>query len=192
MEWRYIAKLFRFIESYQTAELHESWRPALRSIAWLGPRTRKARDLKLKDIFLLEEGTKQEHIRVIIRGAKTGTIRRPDQVLTVPRFLLSHIHCPVSWYKEFARSKHLRAQYLFTTSEDQKVSPKDFTDFWRGLFDLFVPTYKDLGDPCQYTFYTFRTSLVVYLAINCNFSYEEVAPITRNAQEGGGANLRIS
>ena len=159
MEWKYIASLLQFIDTFQTPDLHPSWRPALRFIAWFGPRTRKARDLKLTDIFLVREGSTPEHIRVIIRGAKTGTTIRPDQVLTVPRFSRSTDHCPVTWYKHFARSKHPRAQYLFTKPEGGKVLARTFTQIWRDLFDAFVPTFPDLGHPSQYIFYSFRTSL---------------------------------
>ena len=180
MEWRYIAALLEFVSQFQTTDFHPSWRQALRFIAWFGPRTREARELKLEDIFLVQENTTLEHIRVIIRGAKTGTTIRPDQVLTVPRFARATDHCPVTWYKEFLRVKHPRAKFLFTDQQGRKVTARTFTQHWRDLFDAFVPKFPSIGHPSQYTFYTFRTSLVVYLAVNCDFSYEEIAPITRH------------
>ena len=173
MEWRYVAALMDFVFKFQTSDLHQSWREALRFIAWFGPRTREARKLKLQDVFLVNENTSLEHIRVIIRGAKTGTTKQPDQVLTVPRFSRSTDHCPVNWYKKFLRVRHPRAKYLFTDQHGQEVAARTFTQHWRDLFDAFVPDFPALGNPSKHTFYSFRTSLVVYLAVSCDFSYEK-------------------
>ena len=63
-----------FASDFQTPDFHPSWREALLFIAWFGPRTREARELKLKDIFLIGEATPLEHIRVIIRGVGVNSL----------------------------------------------------------------------------------------------------------------------
>ena len=98
MEWKYIASLLRFVDTLQTPDLHPSRRSSLRLIAWSGPRTREARDLKLGDIFLVREGSAPEHIRVNSRGARTGTTKRPVQDPTVPKSTRSSDHCLVFGY----------------------------------------------------------------------------------------------
>ena len=72
---------------------------------------------------------------------------------------------------EFARARHPRAVYLFTSQQGNKVPARTFTHSWRDPYHVFVNRIPDFGLPSQCNFYPFRNSLVVYLAINCDFSF---------------------
>ena len=177
-----ILELFDFLESpnyVPPIDIHWTWTFALRTLSWFGPRTKEARNLKFSDIWHAQQGTPDEHLVLIIRDAKTGTVAKPHQKNFIPRFHQNREHCPVATFEWLLNEKHINSKHVFHTTSGKKIKSQDFTSLWRDVFDKFC-SHKNIPSSKDYTFYTFRTSLCVYLAVFCDFSYELVSTATRH------------
>ena len=177
-----ILELFDFIESPDydpPIDIHWTWTLALRTLAWFGPRTKEARSLQICDIWRASKGTPDDHLVLIIRNAKTGTVAKPHQKNFIPRFHECSEHCPVTTFEYFLDGKHKDSKTVFHDSQGKRIKSKEFTKLWRHVFDSFC-SHKKIPSPKDYTFYSFRTSLCVYLAVFCDFSYELVSTATRH------------
>ena len=183
MEMKRVFKLFQFCQnsfkSVTEPPPHASFSDAVVFLAWFGPRTSEARKLKWTDVSF-RDPQKKEVLVVIYRAPKTGTDLKPDQYNYMSRFSpQNEAVCPVRAYERLLLSKHPNSRTVFHSCDGSVFKADRFSSLWREVFDTFGATFS-IAESHRYTFYTFRNSLCIYLALYCEFSYELVSQATRH------------